>query len=605
MAHFDSYIHTYPFPSSANEVAKVYHGSNWPVVYLIHNDREIYVGETTNAYVRYTQHADPHGPNYKDRKKLNSISIIFDDKFNKSAILDIEQGLIQLIGADNAIQRQNNAEKVFTLQNKNGGQSSSHDYYNRIIYQQKLEDIWKQLIKKGLAFNEFHNIRNSDLFKYSPYTSLTGEQEQVCRDILRDIMQKLLSGEKGTALVKGSAGTGKSILLINMILTLTCIGSKQYDYDPGAEEVDELDDRYKLREELQLFLKEWKRRTGNKNLKIGFVVPMKPIRGAFKTVFANTQGLVAKMVIGPNEVVTKNNDREYDVVFVDEAHRLKRRQSLGAEIGSFDKCCDKLGLDKYKANCMDFLFMKSKYQVLVYDENQTVKASDIPSEEFKQRLPDNLLSRELISQMRCKGGSLFIDYVDSILSNSCTEVLDFGRNYDIKLFDDPNELISFINKKDKSEGLCRTVAGYAWKWVSKKGNGTANTVSDMKRLGRKPDIVFGEKSYYWNIDNSRWILNSSPEEIGCIHTTQGFDLNRVGVIFGPEIDFDPTSSMITIDRRKFYDTKVKSGVDDSSLRKFILNAYKVMMVRGIHGCYVYACNKNLQQYLSQYFPKAH
>lgn len=604
MSPLENCILTYPFPSSANEVAKVYHGSNWPVVYLIHNDREIYVGETTNAYVRYSQHADPHGTNYEDRKRLNSISIIFDDKFNKSAILDIEQNLIKLIGADNAIQRQNNAKTIYTLQNKNGGQSSQHDYYNRIIYQQKLEDIWKQLIEKGLAFNDFHDIRNSDLFKYSPYTSLTEEQEQVCRDILRDIITTLLSKKEGTAVIKGSAGTGKSILLINMIMTLVNAGNKRYDCDSENDDVDELDDRYILRGELQNFLSEWQRISGFKNLKIGFVVPMSPIRAAFKTVFSNTQGLAAKLVIGPNDVVSNVKDREYDIVFVDEAHRLKRRKSLGAEIGSFDKACQNLGLDKNTADCLDFLLMKSKYRVLVYDENQTIKASDIPAEVFKKKLPENSLVRELISQMRCKGGQLYVDYVDNVLNGINPEVLEVGEDYDVKVFDDPNKLISFINEKNTTEKLCRTVAGYAWKWKSKRGSGAPKTIDEMKRLGREPDIVFGDKSYYWNIDNSRWILNSSAEEIGCVHTTQGFDLNRVGVIFGPEIDYDPISVKIVIDRKKFYDTKVKSGVDDDSLRKFIINSYKVMMTRGIHGCYMYACNKNMQEYLCRYFPKA-
>lgn len=596
----ETFIQTYPFPSSANEVAKVYHGSNWPVVYLIHNDNEIYVGETTNAFVRYTQHANPSGEYYNDRKRLTGISIIFDDIFNKSAVLDIEQGLIQLIGADTAIQRQKNDSRYYKLQNRNGGQSNQHDYYDRIIYQQKLEDIWSQLVKKGLAFNDFYNIKNSDLFKYSPYVSLTEEQEQVCREILRDMMSTLLSGKQGTALVKGSAGTGKSILLINMILTLTSIGESQYDYDPDKEDGEEIKDRYKIRKELQDFLKQWELMTGNKNLKIGFVVPMAPIRGAFKTVFSNTQGLIGKMVIGPNDVVTNQGDREYDVVFIDEAHRLKRRKALGAEIGSFDKCCEKLQLDKNKANSLDFILMKSKYQVMVYDENQTVKSSDIPYEEFQRKLPKKLLVEELHTQMRCKGGSSFVDYVSDILNSKETELKDFDSEYEFRLFSNPNDMISFINEKDKIEKLCRTVAGYAWKWVSKKGKGKAKTIDDMKRLGRTADIVFEDKSYYWNIDNNRWILHSSPEEIGCIHTTQGFDLNRVGVIFGPEIDFDPTIGEIIIDRDKFYDTKVKSGVDDATLKKYIINSYKVMMVRGIKGCYVYACNENLQNYLARF-----
>ena len=102
------------------------------------------------------------------------------------------------------------------------------------------------------------------------------------------------------------------------------------------------------------------------------------------------------------------------------------------------------------------------------------------------------------------------------------------------------------------------------------------------------------------MDDNRWILNGSPEEIGCIHTTQGYDLNRVGVIIGPEIDYDPKNDEIVIYRDKFYDTKVKEGTSDADLKKYIINAYKVMMARGIQGCYVHACNPNMQAYLSRF-----
>ena len=61
-------------------------GQNWPVVYLINNKNELYVGETTSAGGRYYQHL-----NNPERKKMKKIRIVFDDKFNKSAILDIEQ----------------------------------------------------------------------------------------------------------------------------------------------------------------------------------------------------------------------------------------------------------------------------------------------------------------------------------------------------------------------------------------------------------------------------------------------------------------------------------------------------------------------------------
>ena len=102
--------------------------------------------------------------------------------------------------------------------------------------------------------------------------------------------------------------------------------------------------------------------------------------------------------------------------------------------------------------------------------------------------------------------------------------------------------------------------------------------------------------------NKEWILRKeSINEIGCIHTTQGYDLNYVGVILGKEIDYDPTNNQMLIYPDNFYDTNVKKGSSPEELKRYIINSYKVMMERGIKGCYIYACNKNMNEYLKKYF----
>lgn len=363
MTHKSLTIKDYPFPGAEQEVASTSHGTNWPVVYLIYNDSEVYVGETTSAYVRYGQHADKNGKYYHDRRRLNHVKIIFDDQFNKSAILDIEQNLIHLLETDAAIE-EGKGQHGRKLQNKNAGQSYSHDYYNRTIYQAKVEEIWNHLFKKRFVNNPFPDIKNSDLFKYSPYTSITAEQELICRDIIRDIIARLSCGQKGMAVIKGVAGTGKSLVLINMIMTLLKSQTVHFDYDYEQDSEDDLDERYALHAELERFYKIWRNKTGHNDLKIGFVVPMSSIRATFKMVFKyagkTTKGMRASMVIGPNEVVTNANERDYDLVFIDESHRLKRRVAMsGTEMGAFDKCCHKLGLNPQAATQLDF-FAKKK-----------------------------------------------------------------------------------------------------------------------------------------------------------------------------------------------------------------------------------------------------
>ena len=554
-------------------------GQNWPVVYLINNKNELYVGETTSAGGRFYQHL-----NNPERKNLKKIRIVFDDQFNKSAILDIEQTLIQMFLAD----------QKFVLQNRNGGQSCKHDYYQRALYQRKVDDIWNELNQALLTNHNASTIRNSNLFKYSPFNTLTPEQEQVSQDILLNAIDCLESGETGTSVLSGKAGTGKSIVLIHMMYTLMSAMSVTYnDEDLTPDEQLELGARISLSNKIRDYVK----RHGD--LKIAFVVPMTSIRKTFKAVFSASKGtgLKPSMVIGPQEVLKK----DYDIVFVDEAHRLARRKNLTA-YGAFDKACARLGIDKMTATHLDMIQLKSRYSVLVYDECQTVKASDLTPCQFQRSL--KLHGRDvhavyLKTQMRCEGGSSYVEYLDSVFS-VCQEKFHYVKNYDFRIWDNPNAMIEEIRAKEKIYSLCRVVAGYSWEWKSRE----CSTLDEAISKGLE-DIELGGEKYVWNMDKQEWILrDGAVNEIGCVHTTQGYDLNYVAVIFGCEIDYDDESGSIVIDRSKFYDDKVKDGVDDDTLKQYIINSYKVMMTRGIKGCYVYACNPGLQNYLKRFIAEA-
>lgn len=566
-------IRTFQFNGiGMNQVKQYEKGKDWPVVYLIHNSSDLYVGETTSISNRFSQHlANP------ERGKLNVIEIVFDESFNKSAVLDIEQTLIKLFAADNKM----------ALQNRNSGQSNSHNYYQRSAYQHKADLIWDELIKKNLAKKKASVIRNTNLFKYSPYTILTQEQEEISIEILTHMIESLELGVKGSAVISGTAGTGKSIVIINMISCLALSMSALYDtQDMTPEEKSELEPRINLANTIQGYVQK------HGPLRIGFVVPMTSIRKTFRGVFAASKsaGLRASMVIGPQDVLKE----DYDIVFVDEAHRLSQRRSL-TSYGSFDDACNKLGLNKYEATQLDMIQRCSKYSILVYDKNQTVKSSDLTDEQFEKGLHGReVIRRELKSQMRCLGGGSFTEYVDSILTGTATDKKSIPR-YDFKMWDNPNEMIRTIRKMDADMSLCRVVAGYGWKWKTKG-------VFSVEEAYFKSlyDIELDGEKYVWNMSNSEWILRpDSVKEIGCIHTTQGYDLNYVAVIFGPEIDYDPKVG-ININRNKFYDTKVKNGVSDSVLKSYIINSYAVMMKRGVKGCFVYAYNPALRDYLRKF-----
>ena len=228
-------------------------------------------------------------------------------------------------------------------------------------------------------------------------------------------------------------------------------------------------------------------------------------------------------------------------------------------------------------------------QLIFYDSEQSVRPSDIDQMNFKYLIQKHVCeSIDLQSQLRCKGGNDYIAYVKSVLGETETVKHKHFADYELKFFEDPNEMIQVIKEKDSQLGLCRTVAGYGWKWESKK---------DAKAM----DIWLDGVGYQWNKTAVDWINSeNSINEIGCIHTVQGYDLNIVGVIFGPEIRYDRQLKTIVIDKSSYFDTLGKTK-DPEAQKEFIVNIYATLMTRGIKGTYVYAYDPGLRDYLREYF----
>lgn len=364
------------------------------------------------------------------------------------------------------------------------------------------------------------------------------------------------------------------------------INANKIDID-FSEENDSLNENSQMLHDLKVFINEY-----GHELKIGYVVPMTSIRKTLKTVFKETQnGLKASMVIAPFDIFKA----DYDVLFVDEAHRLAQYKNIGF-LGPFAKNAGKLGKDPSEVTQLDMIMARSKYRILVYDQNQTVKGSDITQQQFEKAFVNSSVSSfRLTTQMRCIGGELYTEYLDKLFA--CTiAVKEEIANYDFKIFADVNDMVEAIKKLDSKIGLCRNAAGYAWEWISK---GMKNYEEIIK--AGKEDIRIGNYKYVWNMTNQEFILSENAvNEIGCIHTLQGYDLNYVGVILGYEIDYNPQTKQIEVDLSKFYDTNVKKDTSFLTVKKFIINSYKVIMSRGIKGCYVYACNPNMQKYLEQF-----
>ena len=220
-------IRSFPFNEEGLEqVRETRDGKNWPVVYLIHDDENLYIGETTSVATRMSQHLKN-----QEKKQLEVIEIVFDGKYNKSVVLDYEQRLIKYCSVD---------IRFKNILNKNKGQQAAHDYFNRKFYRNQFGVLWKQLRDNGLVNHSLDVIENDNIFKFSPYNTLTGEQNAVSIAIINDILDSFENGASGVSLVDGCAGTGKTVLAISIINSL--INAINIEDDLLEAQASEFDD---------------------------------------------------------------------------------------------------------------------------------------------------------------------------------------------------------------------------------------------------------------------------------------------------------------------------------------------------------------------------
>ena len=556
-------INHYNFENSLFEDFSTNHFAKdlWPLVYILSDGdtKTAYVGETTDAYSRMGTHLK-----HKTKSKLTSVHLITSEKFNKSATLDIESNLIKYMSGDNK----------FTLLNGNLGLANHNYYQKKEVYWDIFNTIWNKLRAEGISKHSIAHIDNSDLFKYSPYKSLTKEQSQG----LFQILQSLATGKYDNTIVEGGAGTGKTILAIFLFKMLS---SQLDDFsfkDFGTEENTYLDLVNQIKKVLP-------------NPKMALVVPMSSFRTTLKKVFKNIKGLSASMVIGPAQV----SKEKYDLLVVDESHRLRRRVNLGAYFGAFDKACLALNLNKHNTSELDWVTMQSKHTVLFYDEGQSIKPSDAKKEQFDLIKRDkNTAILKLKSQFRVKGGNAYVEYIDSLLHDKLKEGISKfnSKEYKFTMFDSLETMIEQIKLRDKESGLSRLIAGYSWEWKSNKDKNSF-------------DIKIDDIQLKWNGTSNDWINSDDAiNEVGCIHTTQGYDLNYSGIIFGNEISFNPETKEIIVNEKNYFDKNGKQSIKDpKELKAFILNIYKTIMLRGIKGTYIYVCNPLLKAHFESFIPK--
>lgn len=144
---------------------------NWPMLYILENGKQAYIGESNHVRTRMTQHAT------KEEKRIfDKVHFIYSRKFNQSVTFDYESKLIQYIVAD----------ELFQVTNKNSG-IADKQYYDKQNYDEKFEMLWRKLQREKLVKHSLEEIENSDLFKYSPYKELNDSQRCAVEEILAKI----------------------------------------------------------------------------------------------------------------------------------------------------------------------------------------------------------------------------------------------------------------------------------------------------------------------------------------------------------------------------------------------------------------------------------
>ena len=541
---------------------------NWPVVYILTSSKEVYVGETLDYNKRMSQHLKT-----VEKNKLDVTHVVIHEKFNKSVCLELESILINLFTGD--------GKK--TVLNANHGIVDA-DYYQRDSYREIFNEIFESLRSSyGLFSQSKPDIENSDLYKYSPFKQLNEEQENVVTSLSERIISSLSDQNSPLQelIIQGGAGTGKTILAVYLIKLIADYSSER----PITTEEDALP---------------LTQAATKRPLRIGIVIPQSSLRKTIKRVFKSVDGLSDKMVLSPFDIpkIVLNENAEYDLLIVDEAHRLNRfstqangnvfkmyRDNNRALYGEADKEGD-------QHNQLDWMRTCSKNLVLLLDPTQAVRPADMSSKVWESVIAESITNKlyfQLHSQMRMKLSEIdkYKALIDALFGDRPIEesdVPDFS-GYDFRIFTNFKEMHEALTRREEEYGLSRMVAGYAWPWIS-KGDKSDSAPYDFELDG---------VSMRWNRTVESWVHSPTAfQEVGSIHTIQGYDLNYAGVIIGADVELDE-SGKYRVNKNNYHDKRGKANnkvanekTTPERLRRYVANIYKVLLTRGIRGTYIYA-----------------
>jgi uncharacterized protein len=359
---------------------------------------------------------------------------------------------------------------------------------------------------------------------------------------------------KSVIIIKGGPGTGKSVIALNLMADLLLKGYNAH-YATGS----------------RAFTETLRKIIGT--------------RGSCQFKYFNSYGSA------------EIND--VDVLICDEAHRIRETSN-----SRFTPAINKSNIPQISE-----LIKSSKVTVCFIDDNQIVRPNEIGSvnyiKEQAEKHDCNIFEYELEAQFRCNGSDAFINWINNTLGIKKTAniIWDLHEEFDFKVFNNPEELEKAIKDKVNQGSTGRVTAGFCWDWSMPNQDGTLPN-----------DVIIGEYKRPWDAKPeakrlapgipkaSLWAYDPNGiNQIGCIYTAQGFEFDYVGVIFGKDLVYN-------LDKQEWEGHKEISSdnVVKRSKEKFvdlIKNTYRVLLSRGMKGCYVYFIDKDTERFFKSRIEK--
>lgn len=374
----------------------------------------------------------------------------------------------------------------------------------------------------------------SKLLKGSPEFVLIDDQKTVYEACLRS-GQTASEAKPRVVLIEGGPGTGKTVLAVNLLVSLTA-----------------------------------------KGLLCKYVTKNAAPRAVFEAKLTGSMTATRyRALFSGSGAFTDTPANGYDVLVVDEAHRLNEKSGFYGNEGDHQ---------------VRELISSAKCAIFFLDEDQRVTLKDIGTRQLIEAMAAEqgatIETYKLESQFRCGGSDGYLAWLDHVLGVRESTNTDLeGIPFDFRVFESPEEMHAAIEAKNGTN-KARVVAGYCWPWASKK------RPSEF-------DITIGDYRRRWNLDRdgSLWIIApESINEVGCIHTCQGLEVDYVGVIVGPDL-IARNGTLETVPEARAPQDKTLRGYrsmlrsDPVGTRRaadeIIRNTYRTLMTRGMKGCYVF------------------